>query len=542
MADVMKVLQDLEYRAAGVNPETQKMNEGFFVSFRPIGLPIPEEDYKNPWTPSGSNLKEHLDEKRKDNQSVFASEPKDPATIQAISASKQLDDAQWLSANVGADMESFVHTFQLTDKKLAMNSQYQVAPGDGNINDAWFAIINGANSIPPELELNGDIKKAVEKSKSIMQTPEGDSTPHFDKYLQYRDEYQEAVQNRDRQYGNAFSDPMKLQMWPIQGKTYQDDVNFAWDKWQALGFKQEIEEAMAVLSSQGIDPAILLIARAKKKYENSLVDATKNGTIPYTTISPSKWYSPNHNGWNTYSQNDFHSEVHVDTKVSKTAGGGGFNLGFYRAEGSGSYESDKTSINISTDGLAITFSYAMVDINRPWLDTTLLTLDNWFLVGDYPASCISNGTFNQQFNINDPKLTIMLPSIITGLVLISDLTIQWNHTQQDIDTLKTAASGGGSVGIGPFHISGSHSEEHSKYDNVFDNHSQGLKIEGVQLIGYVSTIMPGSPKKNGKDYLQKKQDKPAEPATTDTKPTEPTPANPAPNPTPNTNPEPAPTT
>lgn len=145
-----------------------------------------------------------------------------------------------------------------------MNSQYQVAPGDGNINDAWFAIINGANSIPPELELNGDIKKAVEKSKSIMQTPEGDSTPHFDKYLQYRDEYQEAVQNRDRQYGNAFSDPMKLQMWPIQGKTYQDDVNFAWDKWQALGFKQEIEEAMAVLSSQGIDPAILLIARAKK--------------------------------------------------------------------------------------------------------------------------------------------------------------------------------------------------------------------------------------------------------------------------------------
>jgi hypothetical protein len=54
--------------------------------------------------------------------------------------------------------------------------------------------------------------------------------------------------------------------------------------------------------------------------------------------------------------------------------------------------------------------------------------------------------------------------------------------------------------------------------------------------------MPGSPKKNGKDYLQKKQDKPAEPATTDAKPTEPTPANPAPNPTPNTNPEPAPTT
>lgn len=523
MADVMKILQDLEYKAAGVNPETQKMNEGFFVSFRPIGLPIPEEDYRNPWTPSGSNLKGFFDEKRKENASVFASQPQDPATIQAISASKQLDDAQWLAANIGADMQSFVNTFLLTDKKLAMNSQFQVAPGDGRINDAWFAIINGANSIPTKLELNDDMKKAVEKSKAVMQTPEGDSTPHFEKYLQYRDEYTEAKQNRDRQYGNALSDPMKFQMWPRQGKTYQDDVDFSWDKWQSLGFKQEIEEAMSVLSSQGIDPAILLIARAKKKYENSLVNASENGTIPYTSISPSKWYSPNNSGWNTYTQSDFHSEVHMDTKVSKTEGGGGFNIGFYRASGGGSSEIKKTSLNISTDGLSIIFSYTMVDINRPWLDTTLLTLDNWFLKGDYPPNCISDGTFGQQFHLNDPKLTIMLPSIITSLVLISNLTIQWNHTQQDIDTLRTAASGGGSVGIGPFHISGSHSEEHSKYDSVFDSHAQGLKIDGVQLIGYVSTILPASPKKNGTDYLMEKQDKPAEPSTTDAKPTESTP-------------------
>jgi len=54
--DVYKVLDDLKKRAAGVDPKTNKMPEGYFVSFRPIGLPIAPEDFENPWSPFGSEL------------------------------------------------------------------------------------------------------------------------------------------------------------------------------------------------------------------------------------------------------------------------------------------------------------------------------------------------------------------------------------------------------------------------------------------------------------------------------------------------------
>lgn len=53
--DVYKVLDDLKKRAAGVDPSTNKMPEGYFVSFRPIGLPIAPEDFLIPGHRSALN-------------------------------------------------------------------------------------------------------------------------------------------------------------------------------------------------------------------------------------------------------------------------------------------------------------------------------------------------------------------------------------------------------------------------------------------------------------------------------------------------------
>lgn len=513
MSDVLKVLEDLKYKAVGVDPVTKKMPKGYFVSFRPIGLPIPKEDFKNPWTPTGSNLKEIVSSKAKTN-APEQKEGQDPATIEPVSASSQLDDMQFMTANIGASMQAFLQTFSLTDSKLVINSNYRVAPGTSKLNDTWYAIINGANGIAPDLELNEEMKKAVEKAKAVLMTPEGDATVEYERYEEYREEYQDAVRTRNQQFANALSDPMRLQMWPIQGKTFQDDVDFAWDKWQSRGFKQEIEEANAVLSSQGIDPSILLIARAKRKYENSLVNIPQIGNIPYTFMTPSKWYSPTSmSGWNLYSKSDFHFESHFESKSKKTKAGGGFSLGFFRAAGRGASEKEKTSLNIETEGLQIEFEYAVADINRPWLDTTLLNLDNWFLVGDYPKKCISDGTFNQQFKQNDPNEMLFMPSAVTSIILARNVKIKWKKTKKDIKTLKEAVEGGGVVGIGPFIAGASHSSKKSKRDFTFDSNFEGITINGVQLIGYVSTIMPGSPKKSGKNFMQKKKENKQEPAT-----------------------------
>ena len=47
---------------------------------------------------------------------------------------------------------------------------------------------------------------------------------------------------------------MKLQTWPIDGASYQDDADEAMNRWMSLGFKEEIENALATLAAQGTNP------------------------------------------------------------------------------------------------------------------------------------------------------------------------------------------------------------------------------------------------------------------------------------------------
>jgi hypothetical protein len=97
---------------------------------------------------------------------------------------------------------------------------------------------------------------------------DGNVTSHYQAYMQYEHVYKSKVRARNRAYSAALNDPMKLQQWPQDGVPYQDDVEEAWDRWMSLGFKMEIENVMSTLASEGTDPAIALIARAKKEGTN----------------------------------------------------------------------------------------------------------------------------------------------------------------------------------------------------------------------------------------------------------------------------------
>ena len=301
----------------------------------------------------------------------------------------------------------------------------------------------------------------------------------------------------------------------MQGKIYQDDVDYAWDKWQSRGHKQEIEEAMALLSSQGIDPAILMIRRAKMKYENSLINMPGIGNIPYTFITPSKWYSANGPGWNTYSQADYHSEKSFDSLSTKKEMSAKISSGFrlFGSLGASVHHSSthvEKHISSSFEGLTITFSYCLANINRPWMDSTLMNIGNWFLMGNYPQGCISTGKVDQEFRPDDPKQFVLLPSVVTSMILIKDVVISWSSASFDSNEISDTIKNGGSVGFGNIFVSGTGSASYRKdkyhWDQTFDQNSRQLRVDGVQLIGYVSSIMPFAPKLNGADYTQKKKE------------------------------------
>ncbi len=513
--DVFKIMEDLKWKAVGVDPSTGQTPNNQFVSFLPIGLPIPEEDFRNPWTPTQSNLAEAMKFARENKSGT--TDATDPANSEATSVSATLEDIMLKDAAIGQSMNAYLQTFSLTDTKISIDDTYRAWPNAAKVNDTWYAIINGANGVESGLEANENIKAALQRAEEIMVDEEGNDSPKYAKYNQYRDEYYDAVRERDRQYANALTDPMKFNLWPMQGKVYQDDIDYAWDKWQARGAKQEIEEAMALLSAQGIDPAILMIRRAKVKYENSLINAPGVGNLPYTFITPSKWYSKNGPGWNTYSQTDYHSEKSFDTLSTKTEASAKISSGF-RLFGSlgGSVNHSKQHsekhISSSFEGLTINFSYCIANINRPWMDTTLMNIGNWFLMGDYPEGCISTGKVNQEFKPDDPKQFVLLPSVVTSMILIKDVVISWNSASFDSNEIANTISTGGAVSFGNIFVSGKGSASYRKddyhWDQTIDQNTRQLRVDGVQLIGYVSSIMPLSPKLNGANFTQKKKEEP----------------------------------
>ena len=494
--DVFKMLKDLELKAVGLDDKTNKMQEGYFVAFRSIGLPIHAEDYENPYTPTGGNL-------AKDIPVPPPMNPSDPNAPKTGSAS--IDTTKAFQSNVARDQQSFLSTFALVDSKLQLNNQYSVMPGSSKLSDSWYAIITGASGIPSKSVPNDELQKALDDARAKLQDKDGNATPHYQAYMNYEDTYKDKVNARNRAYAAAFSDPMKLQQWPEDGVTYQDDIEEAMNRWTSLGFKMEIENAINTLAAQGTDPAIALITRAKQRFLNSQINFQGYGNIPYIALSPRTWYdADNDDGWNEYTNTDFHSESQFTASQTSFGGGAGFNVGLWSGSASFDHADEDANSQKKTSNVKIKFSYAIVDIDRPWLDTSLLNLSNWFLVGDYQKDCISTGLFQQQVPAQGSGLEpTFLPSVITSLILVKDVHLSWDNWQEDWKTHKDSNSGSASVGVWCFTAESHFS--HAKQSRAFNSDDSGeeLVIPGIQLIGYVSQIMPASPQQNSSDFEKK---------------------------------------
>ena len=494
MPDVFKILKDLELKAVGLDPETNKMQEGYFVAFRNVGLPIHKDDFDNPWSPLGANLKKNIEEA----PVRPAADPKDAPTT----ASGSVDETKVFTANIARSQQTYLNGFLLTDDKLRLSHQYTVMPGSSKVSDSWWAIITGANGVPIQSELSAEMKAAYEAAKAKLMDAEGLPTAKYQAYMERQDEYRDAVRSYYKAYAAAFTDPMRLQAFPMEGKLYKDEVDEAWDRWVSFGAKNEIEGAIATLAAQGTDPAIALISRCKKRFEGSLSDFVGIGQIPYTMILPESWYdSDNDDGWTEYGSRDFHTESHYSASGTSYGGGGGFNVGFFSVGGSFSKAEEQESLAMQTSNLEVGFKYAVADIKRPWLDTSLLNLRNWFLMGDYKKGTISNGTMGQELPDQAIEPTF-LPSIVTGLIFIKDLSIKWDDWKSQWSKAEEKTSGGGSVGYGPFAVSGSYSHHEEKRDFVADSSGEFLRVPGIQLIGYVSTINPMAPGLDSADFLE----------------------------------------
>lgn len=470
--DVFTIFAELKKRVLGISDQTPEGIRGFIASFMPTGIPINPSDYTKPWKP-------YLDKAPSDA----------PLTDEEM-------------AILAKKYESLSNTCTLVDSKLLINEVYQAIKSGATISQAWEIIITGANvmPVPPEQEIfqNKQRQLYMPRLRKTIKDEDGEEmdvdTKEYKAYKEYQKKYFSAVRDYSMQYMINMSNKQTAQLWGMVGKTYVRELQNAFDEWSALGNKQFIEEALDNLAAMGIDASAHMIASAKKKFEAYKV-ATR-GAIPvetaYVEMFPSNWADDSIEGWAEYSYDSSKQTTVTTQEKSAFEAKAGLSIGFWSFKANASRTEERASEDFSSDKLIIKFNYALVEINRPWLDSLLFDLGNWFLIGDYPKGSISNGQMNQVFP--DTRAASWLPIIPQYLFVVKNLYIETENIHNTYDSLVTKTSGGGGFGFGPFNLGGSYSKDSSKSTRVDAKEGSGLRFTGGQIMGYVSSLVPMSPK------------------------------------------------
>ena len=473
--DVFRIYEQLRKRAFGVSDAT-KPPEGFIFSFLPTGLPINPDDYLDPWKPD---------------LNVTGAPGAAPAAGGAPD--------QALLAKISKRQTNLLNLSLFVDKKLQLNGTGLAVPSSTKISQTWKLILDGANAVPLPEVTDPLLKKSLDVATRLLMKPDPDDaesvieTGTYTRYKDCRKKYFKAIQGYTAQYQAAAMNPVALQTWPVIGPTFKADVDSAWDDWINLGKKDQVENALNLLGSQGTDAATAAIAGAKKKFERWQVAAGMIAdTVPYVQVMPSNWCDPNvdHDGWTQYGFEQTDTVEETSTEATAWAVKASVGFGFWHADASAGGSSEKQMRDYTSNKLGISMKYALVDIERPWLNTVLLNLANWYLVG-FKKNSISNGTPGQQSPLENEAF--WLPAIPTQILVIKELKIKAENIHENMEKSKSHIEAGGSVGWGPFSVGGNYSHDKTHGKQTFHQDGEWLCVDGVQVVGWISQVLSASP-------------------------------------------------
>ena len=398
---------------------------------------------------------------------------------------------------------SLKNTIDLVDKKLVANPKYEVMRGTSSISQTWQAIINGA-TIDPDGVANVDMEaferyqKVLWEEKDVeeedmrtgkMKTVKGVKVPTtlFKNYQDQEKKYYDAY----TAYVSAYQQ-RNMTTWNATSRPLQAAVDLALAEWNQT--RSQVKQALDGISSIGVDPSGNMIADAKKKWD--LYQASTGGIFaisqPYTELQPSYWCrADNDEGWMEYTGTFKKTDTYKNEKTAEWHAEAELDFGLFSiADGETKASMKEINEEISQEDTTISLKYMLVTISRPWLDTSLFSMKNWYLVGAKKHS-IANG---EEPEPNNPE-NWFLPSIPTQMIVVKDLVIKNSALQKHFNSVKSSLETNASLSYGPFFTAdGDGSQTRDTEIETEDKRDEGLEFKGIQIIGWVSEVMPAAPK------------------------------------------------
>ncbi len=367
------------------------------------------------------------------------------------------------------------------------------------VSDVYKAVVEGANVTPqPE---DPALKAAYDKAYDLITDEAADfddegkpikipvDSPLYANYKRKQLAYGDAVASFMAEFSKYnLSKPEDQRAWSIIGPSKQRILTSAWNDFQTAQAKK-VEDALATIAQSSQNQVGRVFKDAQERLALLEKASVRDPMEKYLTsyAMPANWYSSSAaEGWTrlTFSSSKF--QLNQSSNYTSYGGSAGFSLGLWSVGGSASHSKEQRHMDSQTDNLEVTFRYARINIDRPWLNGLVFDLPGW-TYGPVPKGGVSSGSVA---TANGTLMTIMP----TAFLAVRDLKISASWSKAESDYIREKTSGSAGFSWGPFAIGGSYQSDSSEYKFKSEFDGRTISAPGLQIMGYACTVLPLAPK------------------------------------------------
>ena len=323
-------------------------------------------------------------------------------------------------------------------------------------------------------------------------------TTYRTEYNNYLDEYAAA-----EEAGDANDKKKAQRKWQQDEPALANAIKKA-QKNLAAGNSKWVEMALATLGTSINDGIRMALESAKADVADDRFYASNMGGKPWllSYAVPDNWYLDTNEALDNFTElkiSGKNKKVEDTTTTHGYSFKTSYNAGLWSegAESAGTFSNKQH--HMTGDNVSISCKIAKVSIMRPWFNDFIFRTDNWYtnLKGPDGKLYISNG------KIDSTNAENQLPMYPVAFIVARDITITADFTKEDEEHISQAVSAGAKVGWGPFSVGGSYNYGKQEDRESASFQDGKITIPGIQIIGWISTLVPACPLKSENELKQK---------------------------------------
>jgi hypothetical protein len=278
---------------------------------------------------------------------------------------------------------------------------------------------------------------------------------------------------------------LAVQEWAINASTFRQRVKVAHNAWVASGYKNEVDQMNAYIDQVTQRDMTLLKERLQQQFTlGRLTEPNTGQDFHLTTVIPGN-FAEQGRGWTTISFSESNFSSYHRTETTGWGASGGLSLGVFNIGGSAGGSTTKTLDQVDASNFSLKFSLTQVPISYPF-DLAFLRRRVWrFKPG-----------MDEILSDAGKPPTGRMVAYPTTAIFVKDVVLDFSELHDEQSTLTSELKAGGAVSYGPFVLGGNYSRKVGERRATSHMESDGLHVDGLQMIACKVALMPKSPDPN----------------------------------------------